>query len=213
MFYTEKPSNALRFGDILKGYCHTTAVIEKPILDGRFSKYDISVDFPSFSVLMSPCCQIERKTITISPLISIRAAFFENPYLAADLTRINRKMTSQQSVPPQAWESMGEEERQRRENKGLAYAFPYAFVFEKHAQLPEYQLLNRQGDIITTRYYMVDFKDLTKVSCEEIKTSKDVPVYSKMLELSVETRKELGDKLASYYGTLAPEDIALLEAT
>lgn len=212
MFYTENPSKVLRFGDILQGYCYTTAIIEKPVLDGHFSKYEISVDFPLFSVLMSPCCQIERGTIALSPLIPIRNAFFENPYLASDLTRINRKMTPQQSVPPKAWDAMESEERQKREAKGSAYAFPYSFVFEKHSKLPKYTL-NQQGGNIPTGYYMVDFKNITKVSCKEIKTQKDVPLYSKMVELSIGTRKELGDKLASYYGTLAPEDLALLEAT
>jgi hypothetical protein len=212
MFYTEKTSKTLRFGDILQGYCYTTAIIEKPVLDGHFSQYEISVDFPSFSALMSPCCQIERSTIALSPLIRIRNAFFENPYLSSDLTRINRRMMPQQSVPPKAWEAMKPEERQRREAKGFTYAFPYAFVFEKHSKLPEYTL-NRQEGNVTTGHYMVDFKDITKVSCNEIKTQKDVPLYSKILELSIGTRKELGDKLASYYGTLAPEDLALLEAS
>ena len=193
----------------MQGYCHTTAVIEKPALDGRFNKYDITVDFPLFSVLMSPCCQIERGTIALSPLIPIRNAFFDNPYLADDLTRINRRMTPQQSVPPKAWEDMEPEERQKREAKGLEYAFPYLFVFEKNTKLPVYTL-ERRKENIDTGYYMVDFKNITKLTCDKIMTPEKAPLESKILELSVETRKELGDKLASYYGTLAPEDLALL---
>lgn len=209
MFYIKRQSKALRFGDILQGYCHTTAVIEKPALDGYFNKYNIAVDFPKFSVLMSPCCQIERVTIAVSPLLPIRASFLDNPYLADDLTRINRLMTPQQAVPPKVWEAMGVEERRRREAKHVEYAFPYLFVFEKDAKLPIYTL-KRQKENIPTGYYMVDFKNTTKISCNQIKSPEKAPLDSKILELSVETRKDLGDKLASYYGTLAQEDLALL---
>ncbi|MGA2680761.1 MAG: hypothetical protein ABSF44_03055 [Candidatus Bathyarchaeia archaeon] len=212
MFYIENPSKALRFGDILQGYCYTTPIIEEPVLNGSFSKYEISVDFPLFSALMSPCCQIERGTIALSPLIPIRSSIFANPYLADDLTRINKKVTPQQAIPPRAWEAMDEQERQKREAKGLAYAFPYLFVFEKHIKLPEYNIDRQEGNI-TTGCYMVDFKNITKIACEQIKSQEEAPLESKILELSVETRKVLGDKLASYFGTLAPEDMALLETT
>jgi hypothetical protein len=209
MFYKKGKSRALRFGDILKGYCHTTARIEKPALDRRFNKYDIVVDFPLFSVLMSPCCQIERGTIALSPLIPIRISFFENPYLAEDLTRINRMMTPQQAVPPKAWQAMTAEERQRREAKKMEYAFPYLFVFENNTKLPVHTL-KRHKKKKETGYYMVDFKNITKLTCDKIMSPEKAPLDSKILELSVETRKELGDKLASYFGTLAPEDSALL---
>jgi hypothetical protein len=209
MFYAKTMSKALRFGDILRGYCHTTAVIEKPALERGFDKYDITVDFPSFSVLMSPCCQIERGAVALSPLMPIRTAFFDNPYLAEDLTRINRKMTPQQSVPPKAWEAMDPAEKLKREAKGSQYSFPYLFVYEANPNLPAY-VLERRQEKFTTGFYMVDFKNITKLACENIKTPEEAPLESKILELSVETRKELGDKIASYYGTLAPEDLALL---
>jgi hypothetical protein len=209
MFYMKTPSKALRFGDVLQGYCHTTAVLEKPALDRRFNKYDIAIDFPLFSVLMSPCCQIERGTIALSPLVPIRPSFFANPYLAEDLTRINRMMTPQQAVPPKAWAAMDSKERQKREAKKIEYAFPYLYVFEKNAKFPVYTL-KRGNENIETGYYMVDFKNTTKLICDIIKSPEEAPLDSKILELSVETRKELGDKLASYYGTLAPEDLALL---
>jgi len=33
MFYTQTQSEALRFGDVLKGFCLTTPVIDKPIFE------------------------------------------------------------------------------------------------------------------------------------------------------------------------------------
>jgi hypothetical protein len=59
---------------------------------------------------------------------------------------------------------------------------------------------------------MVDFKNITKIACDEIKSKSEAPLDSKVLELSVPTRKILGDKLASYYGTHAEEDLAILDS-
>ena len=185
MFYKKRKSRTLRFGDVLKGYCLANTVLEKPALDRRFNGYDIVVDFPLFSVVMSPCCQIERGTVALSPLTQIRNAFFDNPYLAMDFTRINRMMTSQQSIPPKAWKAMSLTERQKREAKGLQYAFPYLFVFEKNVKLPEYTLKRPQRNI-KTGYYMVDFKNITKINCKEIKKPpEEALLKSKILELSV----------------------------
>jgi hypothetical protein len=63
---------------------------------------------------MDPCCQIRNQCIFLTPLIPILNTFFDNPYLATDLTRINRTMEPQQSVPPHVWEGFSEEERQKR---------------------------------------------------------------------------------------------------
>ena len=49
----------------------------------------------------------------------------------------------------------------------------------------------------------------SKINCDKINTPEDSPWESRILELSVETRKELREKMASFYGTPAPEDKAI----
>jgi len=205
MFYTEEMSEALRFGDVLRGYFSTTPVIEEPILGKSVEKYNIDVDFPPFSVVMDPCCEIGRETISLTPLIPIRSSFFNNPYLVEDFTRVNRKMNPEQAIPPSAWARMEEVERQERRAIGLAYAFVGLFVYEAHDLLPRYIIHRREGNV-ETNYYMINFRDTNKLCCGKIHTPEDAPLESKVLELTPETRNELRDKLASYYGTVPRED-------
>jgi len=208
MFYAEKMSEALRFGDVLRGYFSTTPVIEEPALKEPIKRYNIDVDLPVFSVVMDPCCQIGHKTISLTPLIQIRPSFFGNPYLAEDLTRINRKMDPQQAVPPHAWAKMSSEEKRKRLEVGREYAFVSLFVYEKHGLLPEYTI-HRKGKDIEINYYMINFRDTHKLCCDKIITPTEAPLESKVLELSLQTRSELREKVASYYASVPPEDKVL----
>ena len=208
MFYAEEMDKALRFGDVLRGYFSTTPVIEEPFLKEPIKRYNIDVDLPIFSVVMDPCCQIGKKTISLTPLIRIWGSFFNNPYLAEDLTRVNRKMEPKQAVPPRAWKEMTQEQRQEREAVGRQYAFVSLFVYEKHDILPKYTVHRPTGNI-ETNCYMINFRDTYKLRCDKINTPEDAPLESKVLQLFVETRKELREKVASYYGTPPPEDKAL----
>lgn len=208
MFYAKETEKALRFGDVLKGYFSTTPVIKEPFLEEPIESYNIDVNLPVFSVVMDPCCQIGKKTISLTPLIHIRSSFFDNPYLAEDLTRVNRKMEPQQAIPPRAWRQMTPEQKSERLAVGREYAFVSLFVYEKHDLLPKYTV-HRRGRNIETSYYMINFRDIHKLRCDKIITPTEAPIESKALQLSVETRKELREKVASYYGTPAPEDKAL----
>ena len=209
MFYAKEADKALRFGDLLKGYFSTTPVIKEPVLGEPIKKYNIDVDFPAFSVIMDPCCQIGKKTISLTPLIPIRGSFFANPYLTGDLTRLNRKMEPQQAIPPHAWKRMTPEQRLERLAVGREYAFVSLFIYEKHDLLPKYTLHRPRGKYIETNYYMTNFRNIHKLCCDKINTPEDAPLESKVLQLSIETRKELREKVASYYGTPPPEDRAL----
>ena len=205
MFYTEEKSVALRFGDVLRGYFSTTPVIEEPALKGPIRTYNIDVSFPLFSVVMDPCCEIGKKMISLTPLTPIRGSFFANPYLAEELTRVNRKMLPQQAIPPQAWEQLSPEQKQERLAVGLEYAFVGLFVYEHHNLLPKYGV-HRRGGPIETNYYMIDFRNIFRLYCDKIISPEDAPLESKVLELSIETRKELRGKVASYYGRVPTED-------
>jgi hypothetical protein len=206
MFYQDDLDQAMRFGDVVRGYILTNAILEKPSWEMQLDDYTVNISSPQFSAIMTPCCSIEDKTIILTPLIQVYPAFFDNPYLVDDLTRANRIMSSQQAVPPDVWERLDEEEKQRRLTEGTTYAFPNLFIYERHDSLPEYTVHRRRGENIVTNYYMINFKNLYKVHCDKIISPTDSPLESKHLQLSVEARAELRVKLARYYSRVPRED-------
>ena len=205
MFYQQIIDQAFRFGDVLRGYILAASNIEEPSLN---KSYKIDINLPAYSVVLSPCCSIGEKTISLSPLIQLRGSFFDNPYLAEDLTRINRKMEPQQTVNSQIWEQFPHEEKQRRLDVGYAYAFIELFIYDQNNLFPKYTLNRRNGNI-ETNYYMIDFRNTYKLSCEKIRTPEDAPLDSKYLQLSIQTRSELRAKIADYYARVPKEDIVL----
>jgi hypothetical protein len=207
MFYEEKVDNALRFGDVLRGYIAITPSIKGPILEASTLNegYNIDVNLPIFSVVLSPCCSIGHDIISLTPLIKVRNAFFDNPYFREDLTRINRKMEPEQTVPPNIWEKFPSEEKQKRSEEGYGYTFLELFIYEKNNLLAKYTI-HRKQENIETNYYMIDFRNTYKLNCEKIKTPEDAPLESKCLQLSIQARSELRDKIAYYYARIPKED-------
>jgi hypothetical protein len=53
---------------------------------------------------------------------------------------------------------------------------------------------------------MINFRDIYKLRCDRINTPEDAPLDSKVLELSIEIRSELREKVAAYYGRPPKED-------
>jgi len=209
MFYQDQVDQALRFGDVVRGYVLTNAILEKPSWEAQLGEYTVNISSPQFSVVMTPCCSIEDRTIVLTPLVQVYATFFDNPYLAKDVTRVNRIMSPQQAVPPHIWDQLREEEKQRRLAEGNTYAFRNLFVYERHDCFPEYTPHRKKGDCITTNYYMINFKNLYKVHCDKIISPTNSPVECKYLQLSVERREELRVKLARYYSEVPLEDQTL----
>jgi len=205
MFYQEETDNALRFGDVLKGFILTSPIIKNP---DSLENYEISVIQPDFCVILSPCCSIGHKVITLSPLIPVRGSFFNNPYFSEDLTRINRKMEPQQTVPPPAWEQFSDDMKQEKLKEGLAHAFLDLFIYENHVLLPEYIVHRKEGNVIT-QYHMIDFKNSYKIDCDRINSPEDAPLNKKVLQLSIESRSELRDKIAKYYSRIPIEDLII----
>lgn len=206
MFYQDYLDQALRFGDVVKGYILTNAIISTPVWNTQHENYKVSVSLPQLSVIMTPCCSIQDGIIVLTPLIQVIPTFFNNPYLEEDLTRVNRIMSPKQSVQPSVWEQFSEEERQRRLAVGHTYAFGNLFVYERHESLPKYTLHIKGKDNIITDYYMIDFRNLHKVHCDKIITPSNSPLESKHLQLSIEAREELRVKLARYYARVPLED-------
>jgi hypothetical protein len=211
MFYAKDMENALRFGDVLQGYVSATPSLEKPISGGLQEGCKVDVNLPKFSVNLSPCCSIGHRRISLTPLIEVRSDFFDNPYFAEDLTRINRKMEPRQSVAPYKWDAFDQEEKDRRLAEGRVYACLEVFIYEGHEMFPPYTVHRRQGDDPELNTYMIDFGNTYNLNCEKIVSPKQAPLESRCLQLTVEARCELRDKVASYYTRIPKEEEALAD--
>ncbi len=210
MFYIDNQSNALRFGDIVRGFVTASPNIACPnsSQSAEGSSFSLDVLHSPYSVILSPCCSIGNKLVSLAPLIKILPNFLKNPYFEEDLTRINRLMDPDQTLAPAIWGQLVEEERQKRLAAGRAYALVDYFIFAPHDLLPQYKLHSR--DETLTNYYMVDFRNISQVRCEVIITPANSPIDAKYLELSISTRKELREKIASYYGRTPQEDLEVV---
>jgi len=208
MFYAISSENRLRFGDVLEGYPSTTPVIKEPILK-NVKGYNIEVDVPTFSVIMDPCCSIGQKMISLTPLIKVWGTFFDNPYLEEDLTRVNREMEPEQAVSPSVWAEFPLAVKQERLEEGRTYAFVNLFVYERHELFPLYTISPRgRREKKETNYYMIDFRNIYKACCDKIVSPVAVvPLKTKILQLSLETRAELRMKMKFYFGRTPKEDV------
>lgn len=211
MYYLNEIENSFRFGDVIKGFIHISPVIRAPLKEFTEIDYTINVNHYKYYVILSPCCSISDKIISLSPLIQIRGSFFDNPYFEENLTNINRKMAPKQAVPEKIWNNLSQEEQIKRNADGMAYAFQELFIYESNVLFKEYEI-NRKGGNIKTNFYMIDFRNTYKVDCEKIINPVNVPIESKCLQLTVETREELRSKISFYYGRTPNKDRVLLES-
>jgi hypothetical protein len=203
MFYQEFNDPVLRFGDILRGYVATFPKIIEPKVDIYKPSCDIKVSYPEFVVIMSPCCSIKDGLICLAPLIQIDANIYRNAYLSEDLTRINRKMYPNQAYGQHKWDLLPEQKKQEEEIKGLSYAYLSYFVYAKHQILQKYKLT----DEIETDCYMIDFRKVYSLECNKIIKPDKAPIETKCLQLSVETRTELRNKVVYFFGRIPEEDM------
>lgn len=205
MFYEQKAQKMLRFGDVLQGYLSSTPVIKTPILKQPIHDCHIDVNLPKYTVVMDPCCRTRYKMISLTPLIKVWGTLFDNPYLAKDLTKVNRAMIPQQSVPPEVWKGFSQEEKLKRLKEGLGYAFESFFIYASDPHFSEY-VVNRKKGSVKTKHYMIDFRNTFKLCCDKMISPSDAPLESKVLQLSYKTRYELRDKISAYYGKVPEED-------
>ena len=215
MFYEKDiDNNALRFGDVLRGYIAITPNIKSPILRSSDLNegYNIDISLPIFSVIISPCCSIAKDNIiSLTPLIEVRNSFFNNPYFKEDLTRINRKMEPQLAFPPDKWDSLPPEAKQIHTQDagkdGKIFTLLHIFIYEECDSFLKYPVNMKQEENIQINYYMIDFRNTYKLYYDKIKSK--ASLESKCLQLSLQARAELRDKISYYYGRAPKEDIIL----
>lgn len=206
MFYEEHMDNALRFGDIIKGFVLATPDIKQPFIGTINNLYKIDIEIPIYSVVLSPCCSIGDKMISLSPLINLYGTFFNNPFFVDDLTLINKKMKPEYAFPPDVWERMPGEKKQEYLAQGdEVYAFVELFIYKNHDLLPSYTINRRQGNI-ETNYYMIDFRNIYKLKCDRIIKPDNAPLESKCLQLTIQSRSDLRDKISAYFARIPLED-------
>ena len=217
MFYEKEfTPNVLRFGDVIEGYVKSLPILDTPIFEAskKEYKYHIESFFPKFSIVMTPCCNIENQLISLSPLKQIPTKLFDNPHFVEDFTRLNKEIPPEQAVSPYVWNNKFTEEiRQERLSSGKGYAFNYYFFYKENDIFPEYEI-DLKGKKYKSRYYLVDFRYIYPLRCDKITKNKidDLILQSKCLELDVITREELRDKLAYYYGRPTLEDKTILSS-
>lgn len=217
MFYQTEHSEALRLGDVVEGYISTVPTILNPCKPGSLAAQlcTISVRMPSYSIIISPCCSIEKGIIMLTPLIRLENNMFKHPYICEEPNRINSRVEPQYTVPPEVWDRPDfAEEKSRRLAAGPVYIFLEYFVYDANEIFKEYTVPMKGKDNIQTRYYMIDFRNIYSLRCDMIKRniseSEGPLIESKHLELSVSTRALLRQKLSYYFYRPAPEDAALI---
>jgi hypothetical protein len=204
-FYEEKPERTLRFGDVIVGFQVVIPQIHKPTINVSCS-WGISISQPSYFVIMTPCCSIEKKCFNLAPLSHIRPSFLSNKYFREDLTRINRKVLPELSVSTELWnDPKFQPRREKLLAEGEAYTNKELFIYAPHDLLAKYTLDYKPP--VEMHYYMIDFKTIYKIDCNQIDRDKDPPAEIKLLQLTVQTREELRRKLSLYYGQIPEEDL------
>lgn len=211
MFYIEQPEKALRFGDVISGFVSSVPNMNEPAIDHKHVEYKLELSMPEFCVVLSPCCSIGESTITLAPLQNVINSFFKNPYFSEDLTRINRPVSPESSVSTEDWEQFSEDEKLKRLKEGYAYVSVEYFIYAEHELLPKYKVKLR-GNVIETGYYMIDFRKSFRVSCPGVRSAKEHPVEGKYLQLTIEARQQLRNKVSKYYLRVPQEDANELQA-
>jgi hypothetical protein len=206
VFYQESIDPGFRFGDVIKGFISATPNVSNPPINFDNTDYSIEISM-SYCAIVSPCCSIKDKVISLSPLLQVNKNIFKNPYFREDLTRINQIVPPEKSVPPIAFKRMPTEKKEEILSKDPSYAFTNLFIYNEHDLFPDYPIRLNGADDFNTRYYVIDFRNTFRVICSKIQNPTNVPPGLKCLQLTIDTRNVLRDKITYYYGRPPAEDI------
>jgi hypothetical protein len=205
VFYDPNPAEVPRMGDVVMGFHNVTLKLGSS-LDRDFGDLHIAVTHPRHLAILTPCCSIEKEVVSLAPLVPLPWAVFQNPYFVEDLTRINRLVPPDKAIPPMAWDNLPSDKRKQRMDGGNAYVWAEMFVFEANDLFPKYEI-RRGNEKRESNAYMVDFKGIFRVESKAInRDSNRELVKLRLLQLSVQARQDLRDKLAAYFARVPAED-------
>ena len=84
-------------------------------------------------VVLTPCCSIKEKIISVVPLIEAkRKPFFKNENYRRDMTLLNKPRL------PKEWRDLGEEVTSKSEEEAI-YAYDNLFIFPENDLLKKYR--------------------------------------------------------------------------
>ncbi len=191
----------LRLGDIIIGFSYIM-----PTFDDFFnakSEFKLDIKDQNFFAVLTPCCSIENKIITLTPLRQIKYQLLSNSYFKEDLTRINRPIPAYKQYTDKAWDEMSEEIKEEIMAKEPGYGFFENYFYSPHEALPEYILKYKKNPELPFKYYMIDFKEAFTITSKLIQRGM---TYPKTLQLTIQARDELRNKLAYYFSRIPEED-------
>jgi len=81
----------------------------------------------------------------------------------------------------------------------IVWAFVEFYVYDQHEKLPPYTVRLTGGESLEIRYYMIDFRNIHKIDCDEITEARCAASRSLVLQLSNSSRRELIEKIKYYY--------------
>lgn len=229
MFYNRVTSDVIRFGDILTGFPLSSSKVDNPIR-GLSDEYDISTVIPKYSIVIDPSCSIGERKISLSPLKRIPKKLYDHPILRENIKILNEFMRPELGVHPQKWNDMSKEDKLFLLNGEVGLTNLNIFIYDNHDLLEEYDITSniiyeetvdkdgflyysiRKDEVnYTTSMYFLDFKEIYHVKCDKIIDQNNRKIErqilgSKILELSSDTRKILGEKYNSYISRTINED-------
>ena len=208
IYYTNKPDDCLRLGDVVQGFVSSIASIKDPCFNRTHPEYKIEVAQPENCVVMSPCCSIGEGVVSLASLQPLRKSFAANPYFVEDLTRLNRPGRPFDHIPPSKFSSFDSIKQQEILERGIEFPFSDLFVFPGNDFFKEYDLDPKQN--IRSKAYMIDFRKIYSVKCDAVKNPEQSILGTKILQLSETGRKELREKIANYFARVPDEDKAIL---
>jgi len=202
-FYLDPPTKELRFGDIVTGFQHPTIRIDTPdsSLDLR-----ITVAKPQYFVVMTPCCDIELQAFSLAPLEQVRDAIVRRPKLLQNLLMVNTKFRPKDGFTAEEIAKMDGPKQADLASASEEYSYQDCFIYEPNGLFAPYDVKRKNQTVATLQHRMVDFKSIFRVGCSMIDRAQELPAGIKTSELSVETRAQLREKLAYYFGRPATED-------
>jgi hypothetical protein len=202
-FYLDPPTKELRFGDIVTGFQHPTVRIDTPdsSVDLR-----ITVSKPQYFVVMTPCCDIELQAFSLAPLEQVRDAIVKRPRLRENLLMVNVKFKPKDGFAQEEIERMDGPKQAELAAAPEAYSYQDCFIYEPNGLFAPYEVKRKGQTVASLQHRMVDFKRIFRVDCSMIERAQELPAGIKISELSVETRAQLREKVAYYFGRPATED-------
>jgi hypothetical protein len=202
-FYLDAPSKELRFGDVVTGFQHPTVRIDTP---DKSLDLTISVMRPQYFAVMTPCCAIEKNSISLAPLEQVQTAIvIKHPRLRNNLSLINVPFPPKEGLTEEQVGKMDADKQAEVMSESAKYTYLQCFIYEQNGFFPPYDVKRNNQPVATLEYRMVDFKSIFRVECSLIEREQEIPTGVKISELTVETRAQLRDKLTFYFGRNADD--------